>query len=175
MSVSAGIISMGAYLPAKKISPGQKAGITGYLRDNTLLPREYIEQIASQGRLPGTIETNEEGWSKQPWFEVWLAKLPPKHRADPFQGTKERRRVPLDPRSLRESVVPHPMLPSDAETLAGALALINGKVEKDEIDLIMVASQVPDLLLPPNASLVSCPPSATAVRRRGGSYWRSLR
>ncbi len=46
------------------------------------------------------------------------------------------------------------MLPSDAETLAGALALINGNIDKDEIDLLIVSSQIPDLLLPSNASLV---------------------
>jgi 3-oxoacyl-[acyl-carrier-protein] synthase-3 len=154
MSISAGAISMGAYLPARRISLTQKAELTSYLRDETLLPREYVEQIEAQERLPGTIETNEEGWANRPWFEAWLATLPPKRRADPFQGTKERRRVPSDPLSLRESIVPHPMLPSDAETLAGALALINGKVDKDEIDLLIVASQVPDLLLPSNASLV---------------------
>ncbi len=154
MSISAGIISMGAYLPARKISPARKGELTSYLRDETLLPKAYVEQIEVQAQLPGTIETNEEGWAKQPWFETWLSKLPPKRRADPFQGTKERRRVPSDPLSLRESVVPHPMLPSDAETLAGGLALLNGKVDKDEIDLLIVASQVPDLLLPSNASLV---------------------
>ena len=60
----------------------------------------------------------------------------------------------MDPASLRESVAPHPMLPSDAETLAGALALVNGDLDRDEIDLVIVASQVPDLLLPSNASLV---------------------
>lgn len=154
MSGSAGIVSMGAYLPAREIRPEKKTGITEYLRNHTLLPREYIERINAEGHLPGAIETNEEGWSKQPWFETWMANLPPKRRADPFQGTMERRRVPLDPRSLRESIVPHPMLPSDAETLAGALALINGKIERNDIDLLLVASQVPDLLLPPNASLV---------------------
>jgi 3-oxoacyl-[acyl-carrier-protein] synthase III len=154
MSISAGIISMGAYLPAGKISLRQKTDLAGYLRDETLLPREYIEQIEAQRQLPGTIETNEEGWERKTWFEAWLANLPPRHRADPFQGTKERRRVPADPLSLRESIVPHPMLPSDAETLAGALALVNGKIKKDEIDLLIVASQVPDLLLPSNASLV---------------------
>jgi 3-oxoacyl-[acyl-carrier-protein] synthase III len=154
MSISAGTISMGAYLPARRISLTQKTELTSYLRDETLLPREYVEQIEAQERLPGTIETNEEGWVKHPWFEAWLATLPPKRRADPFQGTKERRRVPTDPLSLRESIMPHPMLPSDAETLAGALALIHGKVDKDEIDLLLVASQVPDLLLPSNASLV---------------------
>jgi len=72
----------------------------------------------------------------------------------------------LDPLSLRESIVPHPMLPSDAETLAGALALVNGKVDKDEIDLLIVASQVPDLLLPSNASLVQ----HKLQLRRAGAY-----
>ena len=154
MSISAGIISMGAYLPAKGIGHNETVELTHYLRDETLLPREYIQQIEVQERLPGMIETNRDGWEKHPWFETWLSKLPPKWRADPFRGTEERRRVPPDPLSLRESINPHPMLPSDAETLAAALALINGRVDKDEIDLVIVASQVSDLLLPSNASLV---------------------
>jgi len=145
---------MGAYLPAKEIGAERKAELVAYLREQTLLPGAYVEQIEAQGRLPGRIETNEDGWKSQPWFETWLKNLPAKKRADPFQGTKERRRVPLDPDSVRNSIVPHPMLPSDAETLAGALALFNGNVEKDEIDLVIVASQVSDLLLPSNASLV---------------------
>ncbi len=149
-----GIVSMGAYLPAKKISTEQKKTLSVYLREETLFPREYIEQIDNQNQLPGRIETNAEGWENQPWFETWLAKLPFNKRADPFQGTKERRRVPPDPASLRESVIPHPMLPSDAEALAGALALTNAHIDKDEVDLLLVASQVPDLLLPSNASLV---------------------
>jgi 3-oxoacyl-[acyl-carrier-protein] synthase-3 len=154
MSISAGMISMGAYLPAKRVGHEQKVELTGYLRDETLLPREYVEQIDAQERLPGMIETNRDGWEIHPWFETWVSNLPPKQRTDPFRGAEERRRVPPDPRSLRESIIPHPMLPSDAETLAGALALINGKVDKDEIDLLIVASQVSDLLLPSNASLV---------------------
>ncbi len=72
MSISAGTISMGAYLPARRISHTQKAELTSYLREATLLPREYVEQIEAQERLPGTIETNEEGWEKRPWFEAWL-------------------------------------------------------------------------------------------------------
>jgi 3-oxoacyl-[acyl-carrier-protein] synthase-3 len=154
LSTPVGMISMGAYLPAKGISTEQKGKLVTYLSNGTLLPTEYIEQIDELGHLPGSIETNYEGWEKQPWFETWLKNLPPKKRDEPFQGTKERRRVPFDPVSLRESIVPHPMLPSDAETLAGALALFNGNIDKDEIDLVMVASQVPDLLLPANASLV---------------------
>lgn len=151
---SAGIISMGAYLPGNKIDEGQTEKLVTYLREETLLPSEYVDWIVQDSRLPGRVETNEDGWERQPWFEAWLANLPPKKRSDPFQGTRERRRVPMDPTSLRKSVAPHPMLPSDAETLAGALALVNGDVERDEIDLLIVASQVPDLLLPSNASLV---------------------
>jgi 3-oxoacyl-[acyl-carrier-protein] synthase-3 len=154
MSIRAGIVSMGAYLPAKEIGMGRKTKLVAYLSEQTLLHSEYVEQIDKQGRLPGRIETNDDGWRNQPWFETWLKNLPPKKKDDPFQGTKERRRVPFDPVSVRESIVPHPMLPSDAETLAGALALFNGNVEKDDIDLVMVASQVSDLLLPSNASLV---------------------
>ncbi|NJO70364.1 MAG: hypothetical protein HC830_14750 [Bacteroidetes bacterium] len=104
--------------------------------------------------LPGRIETNEEGWKNQPWFDAWVESLPPKKRADPFQGTKERRRVPSDPESLRKSLYPHPMLPSDAETLAGALALFRSKITPDEIDLVLCHSQVPDHPLPQNTSLV---------------------
>ena len=145
MVSSAGIISMGAYLPGEEIPNGRKRVLATYLKNKTLFPKEYIDQIDERNQLPGHIETNYDGWERYPWFKTWLAKLPPKKRTDPFQGTKERRRVPMDPTSLRESIVPHPMLPSDAETLAGALAMINGKIDKDEIDLLIVASQVPDL------------------------------
>lgn len=145
---------MGAYLPGGKIPAGSKQQLIDYLKKETLFPGEYIDLIDEEGQLPGHIETNYDGWERHPWFDTWLEKLPPKKRADPFQSTKERRRVPLDPKSLRDSIVPHPMLPSDAETLAGTLALVNGHVDKDEIDLVIVASQVPDLLLPSNASLV---------------------
>jgi len=145
---------MGAYLPAKEIGAGRKSRLVSYLTEQTLLHSDYVEQIDEQGRLPGRIETNEDGWRNQPWFEAWLEKLPAKKKDDPFQGAIERRRVPFDPVSVHKSIVPHPMLPSDAETLAGALALFNGNVEKDEIDLVIVSSQVSDLLLPSNASLV---------------------
>ena len=154
MNASVGIVSMGAYLPAKEVDPKEKDKLVAYLREKTLLPGEYIEQLDSRGTLPGDIETNYDGWEKQPWFGAWLANLPPRKREDPFQGAKERRRVPLDPVSIRESVIPYPMMPSDAETLAGALALFNGKIRKEEIDLLLTASQVPDLPLPANASLV---------------------
>jgi 3-oxoacyl-[acyl-carrier-protein] synthase-3 len=150
----AGLISLGGYLPAKRIAESQIERLVSFLRTETLLGPGYIDRIDATGQLPGSIETNYDGWERQPWFEAWLENLPPKKRDDPFQGTKERRRVPLDPASLRESIIPHPMLPSDAETIAGALAIVNAGIAKDEIDLVLAHSQVPDLTLPPNASLI---------------------
>ncbi len=144
---------MGLYLPAKPIAGKRKQALTGFLQE-TLLPKAYIDLIDQYEQLPGSIESNFDGWERQPWFKTWIANLPTSKQADPFQGTKERRRVPIDPESQAQSIVPHPMLPSDAETLAGALALVNGKIDKSEIDLLITSSQVPDLPLPPNASLV---------------------
>jgi 3-oxoacyl-[acyl-carrier-protein] synthase-3 len=154
MSIHAGLVSLGGYLPAKRITESQKERLVSFLRTETLLEPEYIDQIGITGQLPGSIETNYDGWERQPWFDTWIENLPPKKRDNPFQGTKERRRVPLDPASLRESIIPHPMLPSDAETIAGALAIINAGIAKDAIDLVLAHSQVPDLTLPPNASLI---------------------
>ncbi|MBX9880181.1 MAG: 3-oxoacyl-ACP synthase III family protein [Candidatus Obscuribacterales bacterium] len=153
MCRSAGLISLGAYLPAKEISGKRKDLLLEFLA-GTLLPQSYIEEISKNSKLPGSIESNYDGWMKQSWYQTWLNNLPASKQDNPFQGTKERRRVPVDPDSLRESVSPHPMLPSDAETLACAIALANSNIDKDEIDLVITASQVPDLPLPPNASLV---------------------
>lgn len=89
---------------------------------------------------------------------MWLKRLPPSKQKDPFQGTRERRRVPLNPQALRESLTPHPVLSSDAETLAGALALFNGNIAKEEIGLILAATLVPDHSVPLNASLVQHKP-----------------
>jgi len=150
----AGLVSIGGYLPAKKISPVLKKRLVSFLSTDTRLPQEFIEQIDADGRLPGTIETNREGWERQPWFDHWVRNLPPKKRADPFQGTHERRRVPTDPVSLKESIVSHPMMPSDAETIAGAMAIINSGLDKNCIDLVLSFSQVPDFPLPSNASLI---------------------
>lgn len=152
--ISAGLISLGSYIPGKPVPPNSREQLVALLRHDTLLYPEYIDAIAHHGHLPGTIETNDDGWGRQPWFQSWLEKLPPKKRAAPFQGTRERRRVPLDPVSVRQSMVPHPMLSSDAETLAGALALYNSGVMKDEIDLVLVSSLVPDRHVPLHASLV---------------------
>lgn len=153
-NIPSGIITMGAYLPGKEILKDDKQKLVAFLKSNTLLPSEYIDDIHQNDRLPGKVETNEEGWKNQPWYDAWVESLPPKKRENPFQGTKERRRVPLDPVSLKKSLVPHPMLPSDAETLAGALALYKARISPDEIDLVMCHSQVPDRPLPQNASLV---------------------
>lgn len=151
---AAGVLSMGGYLPAKEVPASKKDALVEYLRKETLLYPEYIDELEKTGHLPGTIETNYEGWERHPWFEAWVNQLPPKKRDDPFQGAVERRRVPMDPVSLKKSVHPHPMLSSDAETFAGAMALFNGNIDKDEIDLVLVSSLVPDLHVPLDASLV---------------------
>ncbi|WP_430810752.1 MULTISPECIES: 3-oxoacyl-ACP synthase III family protein [unclassified Carboxylicivirga] len=149
-----GLISLGGYLPAKQLKENQAEKLVQYLRKHTQLHPDYISDIERSGQLPGTIETNYDGWESKPWYEAWVKSLPEKKRSNPFQGTTERRRVPLDPISVKESVVPHPMLPSDAETIAGALAIINAGIDPDEIDLVLSHSQVPDRPLPTNASLI---------------------
>ncbi len=154
MLKAAGIVSLGGYMPAKVVPEGKRKALVDFLRKETLLYPEYIDEIEEKGHLPGRIETNYEGWESQPWYQAWLEKLPPKRREDPFNGTKERCRVPLDPDSVKNSIHPHPMLSSDAETLAGALAIFNSGINKDEIDLVLVHSLVPDRHVPLNASLI---------------------
>lgn len=154
MSIAAGLISMGGYLPAKEVPKKVRKQLVEFLRKETPLHPEYINEIETQGCLPGRIETNEEGWINQPWYEGWLENLPPKKRDDPFKGTIERRRVSLDPVSLKKSIHPHPMLSSDAETLAGALAIFYAGIDKNEIDLVLCFSLAPDLNDPPDAPLV---------------------
>ena len=154
MGANAGLVSIGGYLPNKKVSLQVKKDLVSFLESDTRLPVDYIEMIDAADRLPGFIETNEDGWAKQPWFDHWVKNLPAKKQADPFQGTEERRRVPTDPTSLKESIVPHPMMPSDAETIAAAIAIINAGIDKKQIDLVLSFSQVPDFPLPSNASLI---------------------
>lgn len=151
---SVGLISLGGYLPAKELKEDQVEKLVKYLRKHTNLHEWYINEIESTGKLPGDIETNYDGWESKPWYDAWVKSLPEKKQANPFQGTTERRRVPMDPGSVKESVVPHPMLPSDAETIAGALAIVNAGIDPDEIDLVLSHSQVPDRPLPTNASLI---------------------
>jgi 3-oxoacyl-[acyl-carrier-protein] synthase-3 len=155
MEKSVGLISMGSYIPAKEILGEKKDKLVKFLREKTLLKKEYIDMIDSTEKLPGEIITNFDGWEKEPWFETWVSKLPSRKRdEDPFSGTKERRFVPMDPDSLKDSIVPHPMLASDAETLSGAMAILNSDIDADDIDLIMAHSQVPDLSIPANVSLI---------------------
>lgn len=152
--LKAGFISLSAYLPAKKLSASFTAKLVRFLQTHTLLPEEYVSYIKENQQLPGNVETNDEGWRSKPWFGAWVNSLSEKKQQDPFQGAVERRRVPLDPDSVRNSVYPHPMLPSDAETIACAMAICAANVNPDEIDLVLAHSQVPDHPLPENASLI---------------------
>ncbi|MBI9053222.1 MAG: hypothetical protein JEY96_05360 [Bacteroidales bacterium] len=151
---NAGFISLSAYLPKKRLSSLFTNKLTTFLKEHTSLPSEYTDYIEKEQTLPGSIETNEQGWTSQPWYNAWLNSLSEKKRENPFQGTNERLRVPLDPDSLRNSIYPHPMLPSDAETLAGAMAICNSKISPDDIDLVICHSQVSDHPLPQNVSLI---------------------
>jgi len=151
---SAGLISMGGYLPGKAVPESKRADLVRFLRKETLLHHEYIDVIDKEGIMPGRIETNYDGWESQPWFDEWVSRLPSKKQSDPFQGAVERRRVPMDPVSIKKSIHPHPMLSSDAETLAAAKAIYNAGIDKNEIDLVLCSSLVPDLSVPQNASLV---------------------
>lgn len=148
-----GLVSLAAYLPGASITKELSEKLVCFLRD-TKLPEEYIEYIEQSTSLPGYVEDNYMGWESKPWYQAWLKKLPNKKQSDPFQGAKERRRVPMDPVSVNESVVPHPMKPSDAEVIAGALALVKWGRPKEEIDLVLTHSQVQDFPLPTNTSLV---------------------
>lgn len=150
----AGLISLGGYLPAKPIQEDRVEGFVQYLREHTLLHPEYINEVERTGKMPGRIETNYDGWESQPWFDAWLSKLPPKKQENPFQGCVERRRVPMDPESVKGSLYPHPMLSSDAETIAAAHAMYNAGLKPEDIDLILCSSLVPDSHVPLNASLV---------------------
>lgn len=154
MKPNSGLISMGGYYPGKAFPKKSLQGFVKYLKTNTHLPKEYIEAMETTGKHPGWSESNEDGWVNQPWYEAWLQTLPEKKRQSPFQGGKYRCRVPMDPESIRTSRFPHPMLASDAETIAGAMAIFNSGLLKDEIDLVIVSSLVPDRHVPLNASLV---------------------
>ncbi|MFW5739427.1 MAG: 3-oxoacyl-ACP synthase III family protein [Myxococcota bacterium] len=143
---AAGLVSLGSYVPAKPLSREFSRALSRFLEKHSRVQTEYTDTVRDQHVLPGKVETNFDGWESQPWFEAWRASLPPKKQKDPFLGTKERRRVPLDPRSVRESVVPHPMLSTEAEAIAGAMAIVQGEVRPEDIDLVLVHSQIPDEL-----------------------------
>ncbi|WP_047446919.1 3-oxoacyl-ACP synthase III family protein [Alistipes sp. ZOR0009] len=150
----AGLVSLAGYLPGTALNDRQVQNLCAYLREHTLLSEDYVGMIESERKLPGTVETNYDGWISQPWYQTWVNQLPEKKRKDPFQGAVERRRVPMDPVSVRETTRPHPMMPSDAETIAGAMALLKWGKPKEEIDLLLSHSQVQDNPLPSNTSLI---------------------
>ncbi len=152
--MNTGLISMASYLPANKLEDKMAKALPEFLRNQTLLPEAYIKSIEDTGCLPGNIETNYDGWESQPWYQAWLKSLAPKKQANPFQGTVERRRVPMDSASVTDSVHPHPMLPSDAEVIAASIAILRSGINLDDIDLVLAHSQVPDRPLPQNVSLI---------------------
>ncbi len=151
---NAGLTSMGHCMPAEHIPTAQREKLLTFLEGGVILPPDYLDIIERTGCMPGNVETNYDGWGSQSWFKEWVSRMPKKKQADPFQGTKERRRFPMDPESLRSSIHPHPMLSSDAETIAAAHAISNADIDKDTIDLVLCSTLVPDVSVPGNASLI---------------------
>ncbi|WBA83256.1 3-oxoacyl-[acyl-carrier-protein] synthase III C-terminal domain-containing protein [Endozoicomonas sp. GU-1] len=151
---SAGLVAMGGYLPGKNIRERDASQLPAYLAKQTRLHHDYLKPISENGLLPGTVETNYDGWQSQPWYKAWFDRLPDKKKSNPFAGIETRCRVPVDPESRANAIRPHLMLSSDAETLAGALALYNAGMDQSMVDLLMVSSLVPDRHVPLNASLV---------------------
>lgn len=144
---------MGGYLPGKDVPKNKMDRFINFLETTDLHP-DYIRMIKETERMPGKSESNEEGWMNQPWYEEWFNRLPEKKKEDPFKGTEFRCRVPMDPVSEKKSMHPHPMLSSDAETIAGSMAIVNSGINKEDIDLVLCATLVPDRHVPLNASLV---------------------
>lgn len=95
-----------AYLPAKKLPDPFAKKLSEFLKERSIFPQEYMAAIEKEKKLPGSIETNEEDWSSQPWFNTWFNNLSERKSKDPFQGIKKRLQVPLDPDSVRISIHP---------------------------------------------------------------------
>jgi hypothetical protein len=55
MYKSAGLISMGVYLPGKTVSESERLALSPYLED-VLLPASYKREIEFMHKLPGSIE-----------------------------------------------------------------------------------------------------------------------
>lgn len=137
-----GIVALGGYLPGKELPEPYLESFIRFLRTETLLHSDYIRMMELMGRLPGLRETETEDAQDDDG----------PRQSDATQ--RKRRRVPMDPDSLKRSPAPHPMHSSDAETLAGALAIFSAHINKSDVDLVLVSSLVPDRHAPLNAALV---------------------
>jgi len=56
ISKSAGLVSMGGYLPAKEVPENKRDQLVKFLKNETLLYPEYIDEIEAHGHLPGCQE-----------------------------------------------------------------------------------------------------------------------
>lgn len=151
---AAGLLSLGAYLPGHALSshllrPAPWARFAALVQQ-TRLPLAYKTSLLGDRRFPGRVEGND-AWTRMPWYKSFLERLPKQggKTRDPFQGIRERCRVPMDPESVRMSPVPFPMLSTDMETIAACTAL-----GTHDVDMLISCSQTPDRELPPNCCLV---------------------
>jgi amino acid adenylation domain-containing protein/non-ribosomal peptide synthase protein (TIGR01720 family) len=130
-AIAAGMISIGLAIPDNRFRADKLSELIDFLKTISF-PQDYIQHIENTGKCPGTLVTND-WYTNQPWFPKWLETVP-KIKTDPFDGLETRARFPFDPRSLRETCEPFPMLCSDASSLAGAAAMIYAGINPLDID-----------------------------------------
>ena len=120
--INVNIRAIGAFVPGHAIGKNKHRIIE--FADRCKIPKEYVKHMDETGCYPGDVWTNDF-WIKQPWYDHWISKLPAKRKKDPFYGTIERRICPIDPVSVRTTVNPHRMKPTDAACLAIASVMGN--------------------------------------------------
>jgi 3-oxoacyl-[acyl-carrier-protein] synthase-3 len=125
---AAGILGVGVYLPPE-------------IRKNDWWPEHLIRQWVEKERSNLARGAQD---SEDPPTEGAMRTLMAMRQfaGDPFKGAMERR------------VMPEDMLPSDMEVAAAEEALRKAGVNRGDIDLLLVYSQVPDYLFTLNAPLL---------------------
>lgn len=142
---SAGITALGSFVPAQRLK--NVFTLVEFLRKHTLLDKNYIAHIEETGTLPGEKIKNDY-WTSKPWFDHMVK------TKNTFQGIHERRFFPMDPSSVKNSVIPHRMTSTDSEVLAGAICMSNAGVLPQDIDLLISFSMKPECEIPSTASLI---------------------
>ena len=78
MDANAGLVSIGGYLPGKKISPQLQKRLVLFLKSDTRLPPEYIDMISADGVLRGGRELHcyfaESAATSHPKYSIVFVK-----------------------------------------------------------------------------------------------------
>lgn len=125
---SVGILGVGSYLPDE-------------VRTNDWWPRSIVEKWEQKAVESGIRPTADARKSVPSGGDLVLDAIK-EYGSDPFAGARERR------------VMPENMLPSDMETEAAKRAMTRAGVSAKDVDFVISASAVPDMLNVPNACAV---------------------